>query len=171
MDRIEKEQEPIGSREAPSPARTIDMANLSPRNRSHSSLRAQPLVATLALLSGVLIATLAGAAELRLALPAQRGTTEGPVVAVLTDANDVYLEAQPLKGEGLLAFCRRLCDGGGSAAALRAANGDPRRLLAGVWYRVPLDLLAPGQRKRVLNALFPADRAQAGRLAPRSGPL
>lgn len=103
----------------------------------------------------------AGAAELRRALPAQPGTNDWAVVAVLTDTNELFLEAKPLKGEGLLAFCRRLCLGEEVAPAVRAANGDPRKLLAEVWYRVPLDLLAPQQRRRVLKTFFPADLPQA----------
>ncbi|MCH9648995.1 MAG: N-acetylmuramoyl-L-alanine amidase [Deltaproteobacteria bacterium] len=100
----------------------------------------------------------AEAAELRRALPAQPGANDGAVVAVLTDTNDLFLEAKPLKGEGLLAFCRRLCLGEEVAQTVREVNGNPRRLLAGVWYRVPLELLAPLQRRRVLKTFFPADQ-------------
>jgi N-acetylmuramoyl-L-alanine amidase len=90
--------------------------------------------------------------ELRLTLEGAAKTR-----VVLDSNNKIYLEAQPLKGEGLLAFTRRFCGDESLAMALRGANGGSRKLLASHWYRVPLDLLAPDVRRQVLKVLLPGD--------------
>jgi N-acetylmuramoyl-L-alanine amidase len=96
-------------------------------------------------------------------LPTVVGETDGVALrAVLTEANTLYLEAQPLPGEGLLAFCRRLCGTSQAAAQVREANGGARQLLAGRWYRVPLELLTEAHRSLVFAALFPGDEQHAG---------
>jgi len=98
--------------------------------------------------------------ELRRALPGDVETL-GRRVAVLTHENRIFLEAQPLKGEGLLAFSRRLCGTTDGAAAIRLANNGSRRLLAGFWYRLPLESLSESQRRATLSALFPKDGGDA----------
>jgi N-acetylmuramoyl-L-alanine amidase len=82
------------------------------------------------------------------------------MVAVLTAEGVPSLDATPLRGEGLLAFARRLCGTAEVAPQLAEANGG-RRLQEGVRYRVPLPLLAAELQEKVLRALFPADRLDA----------
>lgn len=89
--------------------------------------------------------------------------------AVLTADNHIYLDVVPLPGEGLLALCRRVAGTDTVADAVRAANGNPSRLLAGQSYRVPIDLLAPELRRRVVGRLFPHDRARADAWEHRVG--
>ena len=78
----------------------------------------------------------------------------------MTATNDLFLEAQPLRSEGLLAFSRRLCGSEDAAGEVRSANGQARRLLAGNWYRIPLELLTEEKRRRVFHGLFPQDRLE-----------
>lgn len=82
-------------------------------------------------------------------------------VAAISDEHELWLEAAPLAGEGLLAFSRRLAGDEDAAEEIARVNGNPKRLLAGVRYRVPWTLLAPTARLRVLGALFPEDRPTA----------
>lgn len=77
--------------------------------------------------------------------------------ATLVDRDDLFLEALPQRGEGLLAFCRRLIGDVGSCREVARANRNPRRLLAGVRYRVPYELLPDERRVAVIRALFEAD--------------
>lgn len=83
------------------------------------------------------------------------------LIALLTDDYDLYLEARPLKGEGLLALSRRLCGGEEAADAIAASNGGTRTLVAGMRYRVPFDLLRAELQLRVVRSLFSEDRAEA----------
>ena len=76
-------------------------------------------------------------------------------VAALTDGRELFLEAEPLQGEGLLAFTRRLTGGEDAADAISAANRNPRRLLSDIRYRVPYDRLKPELQVAVIQALFP----------------
>jgi len=78
--------------------------------------------------------------------------------ATLVDDREIYLEASPLAGEGLLAFCRRMTGGTDACRDVARLNRNPRRLLAGVRYRVPYALLTLDLKLQVLRALFPADR-------------
>ncbi|HEX6198939.1 MAG TPA: N-acetylmuramoyl-L-alanine amidase [Thermoanaerobaculia bacterium] len=125
------------------------------------------------LLWGVLVPGLvlppAGAAPLREALPEDAGSGAAgayPMVAVLTAEHDIFLEAKPLPGEGLLAFARRLCGTTQAAAEIARANGgdDPLSdgLLEGVRYRVPFARLRADLQLRVARALFRHDRPEAG---------
>ncbi|MEM7050733.1 MAG: N-acetylmuramoyl-L-alanine amidase [Acidobacteriota bacterium] len=82
----------------------------------------------------------------------------GLVASVI--GQDLFLEAYPEKGEGLLAFSRRLCGTSESAKAIAAANGDLGVLKAGLRYRVPFDLLLPEHQEKVIVALFPDDRVE-----------
>ncbi len=97
--------------------------------------------------------------DLRVPLAGTSG--DGALVAVLTAANDLFLEARPLRSEGLLAFTRRLCGSEAVAGEVRAANGQARRLLAGKWYRIPLELLTQEKRRQVFQGLFPEDRVDS----------
>ena len=81
--------------------------------------------------------------------------------ATLTDSQEAILEALPLRHEGLIAFSLRLCGERAATKSIAAANGSIRRLLAGVWYRVPYHLLRPELQRRVVEALFDRDSVQA----------
>lgn len=96
------------------------------------------------------------------------------LVAALGDDHRLVLEARPQPREGLLAFSRRLCadggDGDAAADAVAAANGGDRQLRAGVRYRVPYALLKPELQRRLVEALFPADRGAADGWRHTAGP-
>jgi len=120
-------------------------------------------------LVGVLVAARPVAAgPIRLAIespgPAGAGSPAGAMVALLTDEHELFLEAKPVQGEGLLAFARRLCGQEEAAAAIAAANDgshEPFRLVAGLRYRVPFERLRPGLQLQVIRTLFPDDRPAA----------
>lgn len=117
-----------------------------------SSLPSEPRPrwwAAVALL-GALLATGASAATLRKAIG------DG-MVATLTEEGAIYLETAPLQGEGLLAFTRRLTGDDKLTRRISEENGSPRRLLAGVRYRVPYALLLGEYKLRVMRGLFPND--------------
>lgn len=85
-----------------------------------------------------------------------------PGMAAVLDADqDLFLDAQPRKGEGLYAFTSRLCGTDEVADIIAEMNGIRRRLLAGVSYRVPFDLLVADLQLAVIRALFEEDRAEA----------
>ncbi|MBZ0114168.1 MAG: N-acetylmuramoyl-L-alanine amidase [Thermoanaerobaculia bacterium] len=83
------------------------------------------------------------------------------LVALRDDDANLFLEATPLPAEGLLSFTRRLTGGTEAAGGIRALNANPTRLLAGVRYRVPFDLLDDAHQVQVIRALFPQDRGSA----------
>ncbi len=76
----------------------------------------------------------------------------------LSEDQTIEVESVPKSGEGLLAFARRLCGDALAADRIAESNGGRRELLAGVRYRVPIDLLSPEMRLRALRALFPEDQ-------------
>jgi len=84
------------------------------------------------------------------------------MVASLTDEHQIFLEALPEKGEGLLAFCRRLTGGEEAAPAVAAANGGLKALKVGLRYRVPYGELRPELRLAVIRALFRNDEPRPG---------
>jgi N-acetylmuramoyl-L-alanine amidase len=97
-----------------------------------------------------------------LAAPAARAVTaraqiDDGLVAALGDDHRLLLEARPQEREGLLAFSRRLCGDDGVAATIAGENGGAKRLLAGIRYRVPYELLTPELKRKVVAALFPGD--------------
>lgn len=78
---------------------------------------------------------------------------------VLTWDGSLRLEAAAKPGEGLHAFLRRYT-GRTPTQAFWEANPDrKKRLLAGVRYRVPFELLLPSWRLAVLKAVFSKDEA------------
>ena len=91
----------------------------------------------------------------------ERARLPGGERAALVDRRDLLLEAAPRPGEGLYAFARRLTGGTEAAGEIARLNRQPRRLLAGVRYRVPFASLAPEWKLAVVRALFPDDRAGA----------
>ena len=91
-----------------------------------------------------------------------RKTIEGGMVAALTDAQEIFIEASPRRGEGLNAFARRLTGDPGAASRVTRLDGRrPRRLLVGVRYRVPFEALSDRFKLKALQALFPKDRSLA----------
>ena len=98
-----------------------------------------------------------GAAE---AATVREALAEG-AYAALVDLEDLYLEAPPLRGEGLLAFCRRLTGEISSCREIARVNRNPRRLISGVRYRVPYEQLTAERKLAVVRALFRDDRAEA----------
>ncbi len=116
-------------------------------------------------------------ALLALAAPAAGATRRvsigGARVAALTEEQDIYLEAAPRRGEGLIAFTRRLTGSDEAVPTVSQANGNPRRLLAGVRYKVPYSVLLGTLQVEVVRALFPADEARAEgwlHVVPTAGP-
>ncbi len=84
----------------------------------------------------------------------------GGTRAVLGEDSELYLEAQPRRGEGLLGFAERLCGSIKLADRVASLNGTDR-LLLGRRYRVPFALLAPDHQLAVVRGLFPDDRPVA----------
>jgi N-acetylmuramoyl-L-alanine amidase len=85
----------------------------------------------------------------------------GDGVVVALSEEGLFVEAVPLKGEGLYAFTRRLCGEDKRASQLMAANGGSQVLHANERYRVPFQLLANEVQVRAVRALFPQDKGQA----------
>lgn len=78
--------------------------------------------------------------------------------AALVDKRELFLEVLPKPGEGLITFSRRVTGSPKHTAAVGKANGNPRRLYAGVRYRVPFALIPPESQMAVIRALFPTDK-------------
>ena len=85
--------------------------------------------------------------------------TNGMVAAISSD-QQLFLEAEPLRGEGLIRFANRLCSRDDVAKVIAQANGGPKNLKAGVRYRVPFDLLASEFQLMVIKTLFLEDRVE-----------
>lgn len=88
----------------------------------------------------------------------QRREIEPGLVAAVDERGELALEALPEPREGLLAFAARLCGGSDAADRIAAMNGNQRRLLAGVRYRVPFDCLDGDLKRRLLATLFSGDQ-------------
>ena len=83
------------------------------------------------------------------------------MTAVLDSEQNLYLEALPRRGEGLLAYTSRLCGTSDVADIVVEFNNIGRKLLAGVAYRIPYDLLVADLQLAVVRAIFAGDRAVA----------
>ena len=97
-------------------------------------------------------------------VPLSAATVRRPIatgtVAALTEEQEIFIEATPRRGEGLIAFARRLTGSSSSAKEVTRLDGRrPRRLLAGVRYRVPYEALTQANKLAVMQALFPEDQA------------
>ncbi len=110
---------------------------------------------------------LSGAAPLHaLAAPSTRSLRvnvgEG-LVASLTEKDGIYLEALPRRGEGLLAFTRRLCGDERLSPQVLESNGGGKgtTLQAGMRYQIPFELLSNEWHLKLVQALFPGDKGQA----------
>jgi len=87
--------------------------------------------------------------------PPGRAAVAPGQVARLDDRHGLLLEAEPLAGEGLLAFAERLCGDRSRGDQVEGVRGPGGALLAGVRYGVPYDCLTPTMRSKVVAALFP----------------
>ncbi len=87
----------------------------------------------------------------------------GGLVATLTEKDGIFLEAVPQRGEGLLAFTRRLCGDSRLSPQILEANGSAgsTTLIAGMRYRIPFDLLSQEWHLKLVKTLFPKDSGQA----------
>lgn len=83
-------------------------------------------------------------------------------LAVLTESQELYLEASPRRGEGLISFSRRFCSSEDAISMVAAENGGSQRLQAGIRYRIPFAALDSDYQVQVVRALFEDDRAVAG---------
>ena len=84
--------------------------------------------------------------------------SNGMIAAIDID-QQLFLEAEPLRGEGLIRFSKRLCNTSDFASAIGQANGGSRKLKTGFRYKVPFDLLASDFQLMVVKALFYEDKA------------
>ncbi len=79
------------------------------------------------------------------------------LAAVLTRDHQIFVETTPQRGEGLLAFSRRLTGGASAVPAIAHANSGARTLLTGIRYRVPYRVLKPSLQVAAIRALFGDD--------------
>ncbi|HKV09985.1 MAG TPA: N-acetylmuramoyl-L-alanine amidase [Thermoanaerobaculia bacterium] len=86
---------------------------------------------------------------------------EKGVVATLSDPEGIFLEAIPQSGEGMHAFARRLCGDSKFVPQLAEANGGSATLLAGMRYRIPMEILSREWQLKTVRALFPEDKGEA----------
>lgn len=103
----------------------------------------------------------------------RRVALDNGMVATLTEQPELYLEAVPEAGEGLIRFARRMTGASGAVDRIAQANGGTRRLLAGVRYRVPYELLDDANQLAVIRALFADDEAREDgwlHVVPAEGP-
>jgi hypothetical protein len=105
-----------------------------------------------ALLALLVLIAAAGFADVLVGLPSGDR-------ARLTDDSEIFLEAMPRNGEGMLGFAQRLTGSPGKRSVISEHNRGRTRLLKGVRYKVPLDELTPQLQLQVMLALFPEDRA------------
>ncbi len=118
-----------------------------PKRESRSAL--------LALCAGLLLCAppAADARPLRVAI-------EDGVWALLGDDHSLWVEAAPRRGEGLLAFTRRLCGDTSRTAQVARTNDVRGELLSGFRYKVPYELLSPDLQLRAVRAVFGRDAPQ-----------
>ena len=69
----------------------------------------------------------------------------------------VYLFAKPLPGEGIAAFARRFSDDPKTQQKILQLNSREKVGAAGVFLRVPYELLSDNYKKIAMGALFPSD--------------
>ncbi|MEM6456448.1 MAG: N-acetylmuramoyl-L-alanine amidase [Acidobacteriota bacterium] len=122
------------------------------------ALRASPWLLLLALLAWTAIAASPPAAA------RERVDLGGGMRVVLDDDYRLFVAARPQRGEGWLAFARRLTGTGNQASIdrIRARNGKQRRLYADRFYRVPHSEASPNLQRRAIEALFPQDKPIPG---------
>ena len=81
------------------------------------------------------------------------------MVAAIGSDQQLFLEAEPIRGEGLIQFSKRLCNSKNMARSIAEANGGSKKLKAGVRYKVPFNLLAADFQLMVVQTLFFEDKA------------
>ena len=86
-----------------------------------------------------------------------RARVAGAAVAVVTDSNELFLEAPPLANEGWIRFTRRFCASDQARSEVEAYNGKATRLLRDGRYKVPFGLLHAKYQLAVMQALFVDD--------------
>jgi N-acetylmuramoyl-L-alanine amidase len=86
--------------------------------------------------------------------------TNGMIAAVDSD-QELFLEAEPLRGEGLIQFSKRLCNSKDLARTISEANGGSKKLKAGVRYKVPFNILSGDFQLMVVQTLFFEDKADS----------
>jgi len=118
----------------------------------------KPGAALAALLLSALAATPPVRAE---GLRSAVGEPGDGLLAILNDEQEIFLEATPRNGEGMLAFTHRLTGDSRLVPQLIEANGGRKELKTGVRYHVPYVMLSPERQLQVSHALFPGDRPQA----------
>ncbi len=99
-------------------------------------------------------------AEALLAAPSRILIGDG-LRATLSDSRSLYLEAQPMRGEGLYSLARRLCGGADAAAQIARENGGVKELKTDRRYRIAFELLKPELKTKVVRAVFREDRSEA----------
>lgn len=115
-----------------------------------------------AILLFVLLAALQNVAAHAITPPrAVRVQIEKGVVATLSETEGIFLEAVPQGGEGMHAFARRLCGDGKFMPQLAEVNGGSNVLVAGMRYRIPMEILARDWQLKAVRALFPEDKGEA----------
>jgi N-acetylmuramoyl-L-alanine amidase len=102
------------------------------------------------------------------AAAAEKVVVVSPEIRVsIGDGNEVFLAARPLPGEGIDAFVRRLTDDAGARKDILGADSGRRLLRRDTYFRVPYTRLSGTYRKIAIEALFPADAADAAGWAHR----
>ncbi len=107
---------------------------------------------TLSLLCAAMVGSLSAAPR--------RVAMENRMTATV-DGDAVFVETYPLAAEGLYAFTRRLCGTDQHWRTIAASNRGTRTLRFGNRYKVPVEIVVPDLRFRVLRALFPDDRLES----------
>lgn len=130
------------------------------RRGHHVGMTRRPLVSPLHLGSLMLVLVSLLCIVPPTAATTRRAALAHGMAAALDDDQEIFLEAPPLQGEGLLAFCRRLTGSSEAARTISQHNDNARRLIAGVRYRVPYDLLLDELKIEVIRALFARDVAR-----------
>ncbi len=127
------------------------------RDQSPRQARARYLARLLAV--ALALAAVFGASPLQAATT--RVKMEGGKMAAITDSQELFLEAPPLRGEGAITFAERLTGNRGNARRITRTNGRrPRRLYIGQRYRIPYEILSGRYKLAVIRALFPGDSPQ-----------
>ena len=83
----------------------------------------------------------------------------GELKVGIADGDLVFLFAKPLPGEGIAAFARRFAEDDTTRKKILGLNKSQSVLRAGVYVRVPYDLLSDNYKKIAMQALFPDDSA------------
>lgn len=95
------------------------------------------------------------------AAPIKTVTISPELCVSVEDGEEVLLTGQPLPGEDLDAFLRRLTDDPNRREQILADNGGLKLFRKDSFLRVPFRLLSKNYRKIAMEALFPLDRREA----------